>query len=209
MLGGDFFDLVELPDSSLRAIIGDVCGHGPDEAALGVALRIAWRSLVMAGVDDADVLPHVESVLKAERGGSDLFVTVCDVTIRRDRRAMTMRVAGHPPPVMIGSGVQSLQAPGAGVPLGVMEGETWPAETVDLTPGWALLLYTDGLVEGRSRDGRRRWGLDVLLEHLRGAAELYGDLNVLADYLIESALTASGGPLDDDLALLILAERPR
>lgn len=207
LLGGDFFDVVELPDSRLRAVIGDVCGHGPDEAALGVALRIAWRSLVLAGIDDRSVLSHVESILKAERGASDLFVTACDITVSSDRRALTLRVAGHPPPVLIGWEAQSVQVAEAGLPLGVLEDATWPARTVRLEPGWALLLYTDGLVEGRHHENGRRWNLDRLLEEVRGAAELHGDLGALADYLIESALTANGGPLDDDLALLILAER--
>jgi len=207
LLGGDFFDVVELPDSSLRAVIGDVCGHGPDEAALGVALRIAWRSLVLAEVDDAVVLAHVESILKAERGGSDLFVTVCDVTVSPDRRDLTLRVAGHPPPLLIGSEVQSLEVAGAGVPLGVLDDGSWPATTVNLEPGWALLLYTDGLVEGRTAGGERCWSLDGLVDGIRHAAEWHGDLGVLADYLIESALTANGGPLDDDLALLLLADR--
>ena len=50
VLGGDFYDVVEMPDGRVRAVIGDVMGHGPDEAALGVHLRVAWRSLVLADV---------------------------------------------------------------------------------------------------------------------------------------------------------------
>ena len=49
LLGGDFFDAVQVPDGTVHVVIGDVCGHGPDEAALGVCLRIAWRTLVLAG----------------------------------------------------------------------------------------------------------------------------------------------------------------
>ncbi|HEX7993885.1 MAG TPA: response regulator, partial [Streptosporangiaceae bacterium] len=49
LLGGDFYDLIELSDGTLQALIGDVCGHGPDEAALGVCLRVAWRTLVLSG----------------------------------------------------------------------------------------------------------------------------------------------------------------
>ena len=52
VLGGDFFDVVEMDDGRVRAIIGDVMGHGPDEAALGVHLRVAWRGLVLADVPD-------------------------------------------------------------------------------------------------------------------------------------------------------------
>ncbi len=49
LLAGDFLDTVQTPDGSVHVVVGDVCGHGPDEAALGVALRIAWRTLVLAG----------------------------------------------------------------------------------------------------------------------------------------------------------------
>ena len=49
LLGGDFYDVVETPDGTVHAVIGDVCGHGAAEAAIGVCLRVAWRSLVLAG----------------------------------------------------------------------------------------------------------------------------------------------------------------
>ena len=49
LLGGDFYDVVEAADGTLHAVIGDVCGHDPDAAALGVCLRIAWRTLVLGG----------------------------------------------------------------------------------------------------------------------------------------------------------------
>jgi serine phosphatase RsbU (regulator of sigma subunit) len=49
LLGGDFYDAVETPDGSLHLLVGDVAGHGPDEAALGAGLRIAWRALTLSG----------------------------------------------------------------------------------------------------------------------------------------------------------------
>ena len=49
LLGGDFYDVVEASDSWVHALIGDVCGRGPAEAALGVCLRVAWRAMVLAG----------------------------------------------------------------------------------------------------------------------------------------------------------------
>ena len=59
VLGGDFYDVVECDDGAVFALIGDVAGHGPDEAALGVCLRIAWRTLVLSGADpDADLRRH-------------------------------------------------------------------------------------------------------------------------------------------------------
>ena len=57
LLGGDFYDAVEMPDGSVHLVIGDVAGHGPDEAALGVCLRVAWRTLTLAGAAPEAVLP--------------------------------------------------------------------------------------------------------------------------------------------------------
>ena len=56
LLGGDFYDAVELPDGTLHMVIGDVCGHGADEAALGASLRIAWRALTLARRDQEEVV---------------------------------------------------------------------------------------------------------------------------------------------------------
>ena len=78
VVGGDFLDCVQLEDGTVRLVIGDVSGHGPDEAALGVALRVAWRSLVLSNPADADVLPALERVLETERQGDAEFATVCD-----------------------------------------------------------------------------------------------------------------------------------
>ena len=58
LLGGDFYDTVRTPDGTVHAMIGDVCGHGPDEAALGVELRIAWRALTFAGLCGDELLGH-------------------------------------------------------------------------------------------------------------------------------------------------------
>jgi DNA-binding NarL/FixJ family response regulator len=62
-VGGDFYDAVTGPGGTVHAIVGDVAGHGPDEAALGALLRVSWRALVLAGVDEAEVLPKLQQVL--------------------------------------------------------------------------------------------------------------------------------------------------
>jgi hypothetical protein len=96
LLGGDFFDIVETGDGTVYAVVGDVCGHGPDEAALGVALRIAWRTLVFAGTDADRLLPVLEEVLVRERRSEELFTTVCMVRLAADRETASVWLAGHP-----------------------------------------------------------------------------------------------------------------
>ena len=127
VLGGDFYDAVELEDGTLRAVIGDVCGHGPDEAALGVCLRIAWRTLVVAGTGAERVLPALDDLLVAERQRDETFVTVCDITVRPDRRTATVRLAGHPPPLLLHPAPEVWPDAVCGPPLGVVPGQTWPA----------------------------------------------------------------------------------
>ncbi len=122
VLGGDFYDAVELEDGTLRAVIGDVCGHGPDEAALGVCLRIAWRTLVVASTLHDRVLPALDDVLVAERQRDETFVTVCDISVAPDRRTATVRLAGHPPPLLLGSTPTVWPGSASGPPLGVLPG---------------------------------------------------------------------------------------
>ena len=103
VIGGDFFDAVLGPTGTVHAIVGDVCGHGADEAALGALLRVAWRALVLAGVDEPQLLPKLQQVLVSERHERGLFTTVCTVAIRPDQPGeVLVRLAGHPPPIVAG-----------------------------------------------------------------------------------------------------------
>lgn len=154
VLGGDFFDVVEPSDGVVRAVIGDVMGHGPDEAALGVHLRVAWRSLLLAGLPDAQILPTLARLLEAEDGRHTRFATVCDVTIAAG--VMTLRVAGHPAPVLCSAGTSTYLDVRAGPPLGVREPpgtvEPWPDNVRTVAPGSSVLLYTDGLLDAFAGD---------------------------------------------------------
>jgi serine phosphatase RsbU (regulator of sigma subunit) len=206
LLGGDFYDAVQRPDGSVQAVIADVCGHGPDEAALGVCLRVAWRTLVLAGVPADDLLGTLEEILEHERHEDSVFTTLCMATVDPGRRQAELRIAGHPAPlVLVGDEVRTIEAARPGPPLGVIDGAHWEPQVIDLPPGWALLLYTDGLVEGRRDDGRLgEEGLSELITTARRAgAELWG----LLRNVVERAEEHNGGPLLDDAAALLLVER--
>ena len=120
LLGGDFFDVAETPEGRLRIVIGDVCGHGPDEAAIGVCLRAAWRALAVAGVDSAGIMLALERVLEHEREIPQLFTTLCALEIELDQHAADMVLAGHPPPILIdGTSVATLSQPRGAPPIGL------------------------------------------------------------------------------------------
>jgi serine phosphatase RsbU (regulator of sigma subunit) len=222
VLGGDFYDAVELEDGTLRAVIGDVCGHGPNEAALGVCLRIAWRTLVVAGTAQERVLPALDDVLVAERQQDETFCTVCDITVSPDRRSATVRLAGHPPPVLLRPDPAVWPDARPGPPLGVVPGQTWGTTVSELVGPWAVLLYTDGLIEGRSKHGDERLGIDGLMSRVRedgfeAARGMGGTPPTAAAGAAKSRWEAGleatlawveeqhGGPLADDVALMLLA----
>jgi serine phosphatase RsbU (regulator of sigma subunit) len=203
IIGGDFFDAVLGPTGVVHAIVGDVCGHGPDEAALGALLRVSWRALVLAGVGESQLLPNLQRVLVSERHEEALFTTVCSVSIRPEVPGeLLVRLAGHPPPVLLGPEPRPI-APRVGLPLGIAADAAWDPVRVPLEAGWSLLLYTDGLIEGRvPRAGQRLWeeGLLDLLGEERDT-----DLDRLPARLVELAQMLNGGPLLDDVAILLLS----
>ncbi|MFD9127106.1 PP2C family protein-serine/threonine phosphatase [Kitasatospora sp. NPDC059571] len=206
LLGGDFLDVVQTPDGCLHTLIGDVSGHGPDEAALGVCLRITWRALTLAGHRDAELLALLEQVLAAERTRPDVFATCATLTLSPDRSAATVHLAGHHAPLLhTRDGWAGTDAP-HGIALGMMPGHGgWEAAKIALPPAGALMLFTDGLIEGHVGDGPDRLGTDGLLELVRAAGPLPPD--VLLDHLVTTADRLNRGRHSDDLAILHLAWR--
>jgi serine phosphatase RsbU (regulator of sigma subunit) len=203
LLGGDFYDVVEDGNGCLHAVIGDVAGHGPDEAAVGVCLRIAWRTLVLAGTEGDGILPMLEAVLEAERHDRSVFSTLAMLQIEPDRQSMTLRAAGHPSPLLLHP-PQALVDGAGGPPLGVVADAEWPSQEIELEPGWGVLLYTDGLVEGRRRDGARL-GEDGLAEIVDAAfAEHPEDPAATVRSVVARAEALNAGPLRDDVALVML-----
>ncbi len=215
LLGGDFYDVVEAPDGWVHAMVGDVCGRGPDEAALGVCLRVAWRTMILAGRPAGETLTAVQQVLEHERHQDRLFATMCMLSVAPDRTTGRLSLAGHPQPVLISAdAVRELQAP-IGVPPGITKVTEWPSAPVTLGDSWSVLLYTDGLVEGKVGEGPERLGSDGLvrlIEKERAQAPV-GQPSVSAgEHLIDAAIShateLNGGDLDDDLAVLLLSCTP-
>jgi serine phosphatase RsbU (regulator of sigma subunit) len=212
LLGGDFYDVVEAPDGHLHAAIGDVCGHGPDEAALGACLRIAWRALVLVGAGGDLVLATLQRLLEHERQIPGLFTTLCTLAIDPSHRTARMRRAGHPPPVLIdGATVGNLPTAHGGPPLGVLAGAAWPETTVTLPAGWSILLYTDGLIEGRVDGGVERLGEDRLHDLIAGHVARDPGWrerpHELLSGLLSQAEELNGGELSDDVAMLLVGSR--
>ncbi|MDT0613940.1 PP2C family protein-serine/threonine phosphatase [Streptomyces lancefieldiae] len=206
LLGGDFYDVVRTPDGTVHAMIGDVCGHGPDEAALGVELRIAWRALTLAGLCGDELLGTLQQVLEHERSDDEIFATLCAVDIAPDGRRAGLCLAGHPAPLVSGPGTPARLLPydNNGPALGLLPGARWPRTQVELGAEWSLMLYTDGLIEGHIGEGRERLGQDGMVELVRRqlSAGLQGEELLRAT--VNEVRRLNGGELADDVAVVLL-----
>ncbi|QIV83040.1 PP2C family protein-serine/threonine phosphatase [Mycolicibacterium frederiksbergense] len=201
LLGGDFFDVVQTDNRTVHVMIGDVAGHGPDEAALGVALRIGWRALTFAGLRGNERMRELDRILTTERTSSGTFATLLSLALEPDTGHFTAVRAGHPGMLLQGGGTVDWVEPRPGAALGLGARE-WPVEHYELPPGHGLLLLTDGLFEGHSGRGDERLGEEGLLTMARSLAQLPGADFVEA--LIEAAESRAQlhGGLTDDIAVI-------
>ncbi|MFN8074795.1 MAG: SpoIIE family protein phosphatase [Kineosporiaceae bacterium] len=210
LLGGDFYDVLETGDGWLHVVIGDVAGHGPDEAALGVCLRIAWRTLVLAGLRGQELLAGVEEVLVRERRSEEVFTTMAMTAVAPDRSQALLWLAGHPAPLH-GSDAATAQVavPDHGPALGLIDGATWPLHRLPLGGSWRLMFFTDGLVEGFHGAGPARLGVTrlagIVEEVVR--AQPVPDPGDVLDHTLKHVQELNGGPLSDDVAMLLVEGR--
>jgi serine phosphatase RsbU (regulator of sigma subunit) len=208
VLGGDFFDVIETPDGRIRAVIGDVMGHGPDEAALGVHLRVAWRTLLLAGTPDEQILPTLARLLDAEQDLHPRYVTVCDLTISNG--TATVRVAGHPAPILCDEGDPRYPDLEVGPPLGIRLPDdangNWPDNTVAVPPGTSVLLYTDGLLDAYAVDGQSdSLGITELIDAVRMCMRSGGPARTWIPTLVGGAPRES---IDDTAVVVLSVEGP-
>ena len=212
-LSGDFFDAIELPDGSIRAVIGDVSGHSADEAALSACLRIAWRALTLRGGGETDLLSTLERMLAYERHDEDSFATTCVLSVSPDRRELEMRLAGHPLPILVDRAGARLVHGATRAPMGLEARSRWPVTRLEPDGPWSLLLYTDGLIEGHVGSGSERLGADRLVELVQtlcptpseGGREAH---EAFPARLIERVTQLGGGELSDDVTALWLTLAP-
>jgi PAS domain S-box-containing protein len=207
LLGADFFDALQLPDGTVALLVGDVAGHGPVEAAVGVALRAAWRALVLTGHDPDELLDGLDKVLARDRQSEEMFATVCCCWVSPDRHRITVALAGHPPPLLASDGqVQVVEVPG-GPALGIFDHRyPWPSGVVEVAGPWTVLCFTDGLVEGRRTPGSvDRFGIEALVEAAAGLLGRSAGLEEVLDRLLDAVHEANGGDLSDDVAILCLS----
>ncbi|MFD3536076.1 SpoIIE family protein phosphatase [Streptomyces sp. NPDC058664] len=211
-VGGDWFDVIELPGHRTALVIGDVMGRGLRAAVAMGELRTAVRTLAQLDLEPAEVLSHLDEIARGlgapigaqqsrghkSRGPelSEVYLATCVYAVYDPvTRRCTFANAGHLPPVLVapGEGAQLLDVP-PGMPLGV-GGEPFEEVEVELPEGALLALYTDGLVE--SRDHPLDEGLSAFQRALTDPARPLEDV---CDRVLNSLETGHG---EDDIALLM------
>jgi hypothetical protein len=191
-VGGDWFDVIPLESGATAFVIGDVVGHGVQAATMMGQVRTAIRSYALLELPPEQVLTHVSRLTGDLVGPS--FVT-CFYAVWGPGDTLTFANAGHPPALVVEPG-RTVTPLGEALapPLGV--GRDFTQRVTAFRPGTQLTLYTDGLIESRSRDISRgtAWLTDLVRE-LHGAAEP----GPACDRLI-AEMTPHGH--DDDIALI-------
>jgi serine phosphatase RsbU (regulator of sigma subunit)/anti-sigma regulatory factor (Ser/Thr protein kinase) len=164
-VGGDWYDVIDLANGRTAVVLGDVMGKGAPAAIVMSEIRAALRAYAVLDASPSSVLTRLDAYV-ASRSGTEQIVTVAYGVISRDRRTVTLALAGHPPPVVLSDdGATAVLAEGTGSALGVGAGP-WPETTVGIGPGSLLVLYSDGLVEKRNRELDA--GIAELVHHLDG-----------------------------------------
>jgi serine phosphatase RsbU (regulator of sigma subunit) len=195
-VGGDFYDLIELGPTSWLFVVGDVCGKGPEAAAVMGFARASIRAAAQKDADPLAILATLNQALISQ--GWDRFVTVACVRVDRDDRGFRARctVGGHPRPVLIPDRGEPVPVGAYGTVLGLFPDlELEPAE-LRFRPGDVLVLYTDGL------EGVERSPEDVVLGRARAGSTPDARAIVRA---LEEVRRSSPRADADDLALLAIS----
>ncbi|THA77779.1 serine/threonine-protein phosphatase [Streptomyces sp. A0642] len=211
MVGGDWYDSIDLPNGRLALVIGDVQGHDVHAAGLMAQLRTAVHAYAAEGHGPDAVLARASRFLTTL--DEDRFATCLYIEADPSTGDLHIARAGHPHPVLrTPDGTCLIKHVSGGLPLGLMPGEEdYPVDIVRLHDDEVLMLCTDGLIENGGHDMYTGW-VRVRDAFSPGPVE---DLEGMADRLMASVLGREPGAPEgdtardgDDIALLLLRRDP-
>jgi serine phosphatase RsbU (regulator of sigma subunit)/anti-sigma regulatory factor (Ser/Thr protein kinase) len=198
-VGGDWYDVIDLPEGHTAVALGDVMGKGTRAAIVMSEIRAALRAYAVLDPSPSAVLSRLDAYV-ASQAVPEQLVTVAYGVVAPDRRTATYALAGHPPPLLVrGAEPAVALAEGTGSALGLGAGP-WPETTVDLGPDTALLFYSDGVVAHRGRDLNA--GIRELARHVD---EIPRRRRQPRDLCARVAQLMTEDHADDDVTLLAVA----
>ena len=204
-VGGDFYDAMDTEDGAWALVVGDVCGKGPQAAALMGTARHTIRAAALREHRPSAVLTTLNTALQ-HQSREQWFCTVCYVRLRPQPRGarLTVCAGGHPLPAILRADGTVEFAGTPGTLLGVFTDIELTDASVDLGPGDALVLFTDGLTDADRTGGEfgQKWLTDVLARNVGRSAE------EIARSLEREVLGDQNQGLPDDLAILVAKVKP-
>jgi phosphoserine phosphatase RsbU/P len=205
-VGGDYVDIIQLPEGGIIMAVADVAGKGLASAIMATSFRAAFRAMAITGVS-LDLLAtrmnqhHWQEGEEARRR----YVTAIFLRLDPNRGEVEIVNAGHNPGFVITpDGVQH-QIEAAGTPLGLLPGMTYSSERLTFSRGSRLLFYTDGLTEVFLGD--EEFGQDRLLQEFSNTPTQQAD-GILDALWVSIHGFSGGGPQEDDMTALVLCHLP-
>src|SRR5215469_16124409 len=163
-VAGDWFDFIDLGEDRYGIVLADVSGKGMPAAILMSATRAILRSVAKLHPSPGETLANLNQIL-LEDFPTGKFVTMIYAVLDATTREVAIASAGHLRPLVINSHNAFLDVD-TGLPLGLLQGSTYPETTLRLDPGTHLLLYTDGITEATNRENEE-YGAERLLDHFQ------------------------------------------
>jgi phosphoserine phosphatase RsbU/P len=203
-IGGDYYDFIEKPDGKMMVALGDVSGKGTAAALLMSSLHAAIHAQVVATSSLDQTVTSVNEYL-AENTPANRFVTLFAAELDPASGRIRYINAGHNPPLVGKSDGSVDQLGSGGLPLGIMAGAQYEAGEMQLNPGEALVVYSDGVSEAVNLK-EEEFGIERLIEVVR--KNLRASAAGIRDK-VESALSTftETAPANDDITLVIVKRK--
>lgn len=204
--GGDYFDVLALPDGSVLCVVADVMGKGLPAALLATMLRTNLRAVVATGVTDpGDILRTINNLMCPDLINLEMFITMACVWISPSRDVLRHACAGHLLPLLqrAAKPAEIEEVLGGGMPIGIFPDSHFLPEVSELLPGDRVLLYTDGIVEACSPSDEFFDGVRV--KESLGQSVARGSLASLDALLSEVEVFTQGAPPSDDRTALLIS----
>jgi serine phosphatase RsbU (regulator of sigma subunit) len=202
-VGGDYLDIVEMPDGTVLLVVADVAGKGLASAIVSVSFRSAFRAAASTGLSLNEIATRMnESHWEEGEETRRRYVTAIFVRLDPKMGEVEAVNAGHNPGFVLHPDGSMCQFDAAGTPLGLLPGMSYSAECCAFPPGSRLVLYTDGLTEA-FRD-EEEFGTERLIENFsryqRASADAILDTlwHAIEDF-------SQGWPQSDDMTALVLS----
>ncbi len=201
-VGGDYYDCFDVPDGRLCIAFGDVAGKGVAAALVMARLSSAIQSTVQLSPDLGAAMERVNDHM-CQRAWGGRFVTLLGMLLDPVRHVVQLVNAGHRAPLLRSASgrVAEFSSSATGIPIGIVDGVSYPVAERTLDPGDTLLLFTDGIDEARSASGEF-YGVERVREFVERCPHDAADLG--RALLDEIHAHSAGRPASDDIAIMTI-----